>query len=178
MENRAGSVNHDDIFRAFYANGVRDAGWNDHSHIVAAAMIIAIDEETHDALGKASTHIAQNHLDTSLEKKHDVPLLVIVTTQRIILRRAYEQTPQPFLGGRIGRNAWWMHMKSLRALCKHARGRPLLWPKSDFRQHSLIAAAKFTENSAMTLRMNFSWKNFHARNPRALYLWPGTVCHR
>ena len=36
-------------------------------------------------------------------------------------------------------------MKSLRALCKHARGRPLLRPKSDFRQHSLIAAAKFTE---------------------------------
>ena len=49
LENRAGSVNHDDVFRAFYANGVRDAGWNDHSHIVAAAMIIAIDEETHDA---------------------------------------------------------------------------------------------------------------------------------
>jgi hypothetical protein len=34
----------------------------------------------------------------------------------------------------------------------------------------LIAAAKFTENSAMTLRMNFSWKNFHAGNPRALRL--------
>ena len=140
-------------------------------------MIVAIDEETHDALGKTSTHIAQNHLHGSLEKKHDVPLLVIVTTQRIILGRAYEQTSQPFLGGRIGRNARWMHMKSLRALCKHARGRPLLWPKSDFRQDSLIAPAKFAENSTMTLRMNFSWKNFHAGDPGALYLWPRPVCY-
>src|SRR5712672_3439280 len=114
MENCARPVNHDDVFRPFYANRVCDPGWNDHSHIVAAAMIIAIDEETHDALGKASTHIAQNHLHDPLEKKHDVPLLVIVTTQRIIVRRAYEQTPQPFLRGRIGRNARWMHMKSLR----------------------------------------------------------------
>src|SRR4029077_9471137 len=166
------------ILSAFDANRVRDAGWNDHSHIVAAAMIVAIDEETHDALGKTSTHIAQNHLHGSLEKKHDVPLLVIVTTQRIILERAHEHTSEPFLGRRIGWNARRMYMKSLRALCKHARGRPLLRPKSDFRQHSLIAAAKFTENSAMTLRMNFSWKNFHARDPGALYLWPRAVCRR
>src|SRR2546428_11462863 len=113
MKSRACSVNHDDIFGAFYANRMRDPGWNDHSHIVAAAVIIAFDEETHDAPGKTSAHIAQNHLHGSLEKKHDVPLLVIITTQRIIFRRAYEQTSQPFLGGCIGRNAWWMHMKSL-----------------------------------------------------------------
>jgi hypothetical protein len=49
MKNRAGSVNHDDIFRPFNANGVRDAGWNDHSHIVTTLVIVAIDEETHDA---------------------------------------------------------------------------------------------------------------------------------
>src|SRR5207302_7007453 len=151
MKNCACSVNHNHVFGAFYANGVRDAGWNNHSHIVAAAMIIAIDEETHDALGKASTHIAQNHLHDPLEKKHDVPLFVIVTTQRIILWPAHEQAAQPFLGGRIGRNARWMHMKPLRALCKHARGRPLLRPKSDFRQHSLVASDKLAENSAMTL---------------------------
>ena len=39
-----------------------------------------------------------------------------------------------------------------------------------FASTPFVAAAKFTENSAMTLRMNFSWKNFHAGNPRALYL--------
>src|SRR5437660_11448901 len=113
MENSACSVNHNDIFGAFYANRVRDTGGNDHSHIVAAAMIVTIDEETHSALGKTSTHIAQNHLYASLDKKHDIPLFVIVTTQRIILRSAHEQTSQPFLGGRIGRNTRWMQMKSL-----------------------------------------------------------------
>src|SRR6266404_7566562 len=119
MENRACSVNHGDVFCAFSANSVRDAGWNDHSRIVAAAMIVAIDEETHDALGKTGAHIAQNHLHGSLEKKHDVPLFVIVTTQRIILGPAHEQTAQPFLSGRIGRNTRWMDMKSLRAGRKH-----------------------------------------------------------
>src|SRR5206468_12530378 len=90
-KNGAGPIDHDHVFRSFYSNGVRDAGRNDHSHIVAALVIVAINKETHDALGKTSTHIAQNHLHASLEKKHDVPLFVIVTTQRIILWRAHEQ---------------------------------------------------------------------------------------
>src|SRR4029077_1794240 len=164
------------ILSAFDANRVRDAGWNDHSHIVAAAMIIAFDEETHDAPGKTSAHIAQNHLHASLEKKHDVPLFVIVTTQRIILRPPHEQTAQPFLGGRIGRNARWVHMKSFGARRKHARGRPLLRPKSDFRQDSLVAADKLAENAAMTLRMNCARENFHAGDPGALYLRARPVC--
>ena len=138
-------------------------------------MIVAIDEETHNALGKTSTQVAQNHLHPSLEKKHDVPLFVIITTPRIILWPVHEQTSQPFFGGRVGRNIWWMHMKSLGAGCKHACGRPLLRPKSDLRQDSFVTSDKFTENSAMTLRMNFSWKNFHARNPDALYVRPRPV---
>src|SRR6266478_6827906 len=175
MKNVTHTINHDDIFGPFYANGVRDSGWNDHSRIVAALMIVAIDEETHSTLGKTSTHIAQNHLHPSLEKKHDVPLFVIVTTQRIILWAAHEQTSQPFLGGRVGRNTWWMDMKSLCAVCKHARGRPLLRPKSNFRQYSLVTADKFTKNSAMTLGMDRARKNFHAGNPGALYLRPRPV---
>jgi hypothetical protein len=71
-----------------------------------------------------------------------------------------------------------MHMKSLRALCKHARGRPLLRPEANPRENPFVAPHKFAEAPTVTLRMNFSWKNFHARNPRALYLWPRTVCRR
>src|SRR6266481_7073841 len=174
-KNGAGPIDHDHLFRSFYSNGVRDAGGNDNSRIVTALMIVAIDEETHNALGKSSPHIAQNHLHPSLEKKHDVPLFVIVTTQRIILRYAHEQTSQPFLGGRIERNTRWMDMKSFCAECKHARSRPLLRPKSNFRQDSLVTADKFTKNSAMTLGMDRARKNFHAGNPRALYLRPRPV---
>src|ERR1700758_5581088 len=65
-KNGAGPVDHDHVFRSFYSNGVRDAGWNDDSHVVTALMSVAIDEETHDALGKTSPHIAQNHLHPSL----------------------------------------------------------------------------------------------------------------
>jgi hypothetical protein len=32
-------------------------GGNDYSDVVAALMIVAIDEETHNALGKTTTHI-------------------------------------------------------------------------------------------------------------------------
>src|SRR5437773_2232718 len=175
-KNRARPINHDHVFGPFYANGVRDSGWNDHSRIVATLMIVAIDEETHNALGKTSTHIAQNHLYPSLEKKHDVPLFVIITTQRIILWPVHEQASQPFLGGRVGRNTRWMHMKSFGAGSKHARGRPLLRPKSDFRQDSFVTSDKFTENSAMTLGMDRARENFHAGDPGALYLRPRSVC--
>jgi hypothetical protein len=141
-------------------------------------MIVAIDEETHNALRKTGTHIAQNYLHASLEKKHHVPLFVIITTQRIILWRAHEQASQPLLSGRIGRNTRWMHMKSFGAARKHARGRPLLRPKSDFRQDSFVTPDKFTENSAMTLGMDCARENFHARDPGAFYLCPRPVCLR
>src|SRR5690348_8719996 len=58
-----------------------------------------------------------------------------------------------------------MDMKSLCALCKHARGRPLLRPKSDFRQSSLVAPHKFAEAPTMPLRVNLSRENFHPRYP-------------
>ena len=69
-----------------------------------------------------------------------------------------------------------MHMKSFGAGRKHARGRPLLRPKSDFRQNSLVTSDKFTENSAMTLRMDCARENLHAGNPGALYLRARPVC--
>ena len=52
MKNRARPVNHDHFLRTFSANGVGDTGWNNDADVIAAAMIIAIDKETHDAPGE------------------------------------------------------------------------------------------------------------------------------
>ena len=133
-------------------------------------MIVAIDKETHDAPGKPTADVAQNHLGAPLHKKHHVPLLVIIRTQRIILRICNEQASLPFLRACFGRNARRMHVKSFCALCKHPRSRPLLRPKPDFGENPLIAADKFAENSAVTLRINRAGKNFHARDPDTFYL--------
>src|SRR6266542_3901892 len=46
-ENRARPINHDHVFHAFNANGVRHTGRNDDAHIVVAAMIVAVLKETH-----------------------------------------------------------------------------------------------------------------------------------
>src|SRR6266496_5025108 len=170
MKNRACTVNHDHIFCAFSANGVRHTRWNHDADVVVAPVVIAIDKETHHAPGKARSDVAQDYLNSSLQKEHHIPLLIIVATQRIILWRAREQTPQPFLRGRIGWNTRWVHMKPFGAVCKHARSRPLLRPKSDLRQNSIVTSDKFTENSAMTLRMDCARENFHARDPGFLDL--------
>ena len=63
-----------------------------------------------------------------------------------------------------------MHVKTFCGLRKHARCRPLLRPKADLRKNPFIPPDKFAEKSAMTLRMDFSRKNFHSGNPRFLNL--------
>src|SRR6266487_517774 len=70
-----------------------------------------------------------------------------------------------------------MHMKSFCAVRKHARGRPLLRPKSDLRQYSLVTPDKFTKSSAVTLGMDCARKNLYAGDPDTLYLRLGPVCH-
>src|SRR6266487_1836923 len=70
-----------------------------------------------------------------------------------------------------------MHMKSFCAVRKHARGRPLLRPKSDLRQYSLVTPDKFTKSSAVTLGMDCARKDLYAGDPDTLYLRLGPVCH-
>src|SRR4029450_9671715 len=175
MEDGARPVNHDHVFRTFHANGVRHAGRNYGADVVVTSMIVTIDKETHDAPRKSGTDIAQNHLRTSLEEKHYIPLFVIITTLGVILRLAYEQASQPFLRSHIGRNPRRMHRKSFGAMCKHARGRPLFRPKTNLPQNSLVTPHKFTENSAVTLRMDCARKNLHAWNPNTFYIRFGSI---
>src|SRR5450755_1821529 len=56
-------------------------------------------------------------------------------------------------------------MKTFRRLREHARGRPLLRPEANLRENSFVAPHKFTERTAITLRMNLSGENFDPRNP-------------
>src|SRR6266480_4561262 len=58
LKRRARSVNHDHVFRTFGPNRVRDAWRNHNAHIVAAAMIVAIDKKAHVAHGETGAHIA------------------------------------------------------------------------------------------------------------------------
>src|SRR4029453_14464405 len=174
-EDRARSVNHDHVFGTFRANSMRHARRNYGGDVVPASMIVTINKETHDAPRKSGTDIAQNHLRTSLQEKHYIPLFVIITTQGVILRLAYEQASQPFLRSHTGRNRGRMHMKSFCAMCKHARGRPLLRPKPNLPQNSVLTPHKFTENSAVMLRMDCARKNFHAWNPNAFHFRFGSI---
>src|SRR5207249_6738014 len=170
MKNRARPVNHDHFLRTFSANGVGDTGWNNDADVIAAAMIIAIDKETHDAPRKTGADIAQDHLSASLQKKHYVPLLLIISAQRIVIRLIDEQAAQPIGCYRAFGNTGRMHVKTFCGLRKHARCRPLLRPKANLRKNPFVPPDKFTERSAMTLRMDFSRKNFHPGNPRFLNL--------
>src|SRR5947207_15929218 len=167
MKSRACAINHDHVLRAFHANGVRYSGRNYHADIVAPAKIISIDRKTHDASGEPGADIAQDHFDSSLQKKHHIPLLAIVRSQRIILRIGHEQPALPFLGSRIGRNARWMNVKSLCAVREHARSRPLPWPKPDFGERAFVLAHKFAEASSMRLRKDLSHKNLDTWDPNA-----------
>src|SRR5437773_2024527 len=170
MKNRARPVNHDHFLRTFSANGVGDTGWNNDADVIAAAMIIAIDKETHDAPRKTGADIAQDHLSASLQKEHHVPLLLIISAQRIVIRLIDEQAAQPIGCCRAFGNTGRMHVKTFCGLRKHARCGPLLRPKADLRKNPFIPPDKFAERSAMTLRMNFSRKNFRPGNPRFLNL--------
>ena len=64
----------------------------------------------------------------------------------------------------------------LGAMRKHPRGRPLLRPKTNLRQNSLVTPYKFTENSTVTLWMDCARKNLHAWNPNAFRFRFGSVC--
>ena len=58
---------------------MRHAGRNDDPDIVAAAVIIAIDDEAHGSRRHPRAHIPQDHLRDALDNKHHVPLLFIGT---------------------------------------------------------------------------------------------------
>ena len=60
---------------------VRHPRRNHDAGVVVAAMIVAVDEEAHNASRQASPDIAQNNVNASLHKEHCVPLLVIVAAQ-------------------------------------------------------------------------------------------------
>src|SRR5207244_12116962 len=79
MKRSACSINHDHVFRAFSTNRVRHARWNYDPDVVVATMIIAIDKESHYSPWKPCADIAQNYLNAPLQKKHHVPLLIVIT---------------------------------------------------------------------------------------------------
>src|SRR6266487_3376897 len=119
MKNGACSVNHDHVFCAFSTNRVRHARWNYDPDVVVATMIIAINKETHHAPGKTRSDVAQNYLNATLQKEHHIPLLVIVTAERIILRLVHEQAAQPIRCISIFWNAGRMHVETFCRVCKH-----------------------------------------------------------
>src|SRR5438270_10033416 len=116
---------------------MRDTGRNDDADVVSAAMIVAVHKKTHAPRRKTLAHVAQKHFGAALEKKHDVPLLAIVRTQRIILRFIDEQPPQPFFRGCVGGNARRMNVKTLGTVREHARSRPLSRRKFYFPKNPL-----------------------------------------
>src|SRR4029077_18785038 len=58
-----------------------------------------------------------------------------------------------------------MDVETFRSRRKHTRSRPLLRPQANPRENSFVAPHKFPEAPTMTLRVNFSRENFHARYP-------------
>jgi hypothetical protein len=59
-------------------------------------------------------------------------------------------------------------MEAFCCVCKHARSRPLLRPKPNAREDAVISPHKFAKESPVTLRVNFSSENLHARDPSFL----------
>jgi hypothetical protein len=58
-----------------------------------------------------------------------------------------------------------MHVKTFRREREHSRSRPLLRPQANPSENSFVAPHKFPEAPTMTLRVNFSREDFHARYP-------------
>ena len=52
-----------------------------NADVVVATMIITIDKESHYPPGEPRADVAQDDLSATLQKKHHVPLLVVVATQ-------------------------------------------------------------------------------------------------
>src|SRR4029453_3876400 len=87
-----------------------------------------------------------------------------------MVRLIDKHAAQPIRRWHIFWNTGRMHVKTFCAMRKHPRRRPLFWPKADLRKNAFIAPDKFAKGSAVTLRMNFSWKNFKPWNPSLFYL--------
>ena len=170
MKDCAGSVNHDHIFRTFGANSVRHTRRNYDADVIVAPMVIAADKETHHAPGKTHSHVAQNYLNATLQEKHYVPLLIIVATQRIILRLIDKHTAQPICWDAFFWNAGRMHMETFCRVCKHPRSRPLLRPEANLRENPFVPPHQFAKETAVTLWVNLSRENFHAWDPRVFNL--------
>jgi hypothetical protein len=77
-----------------------------------------------------------------------------------------EQAAQPICRSAACRNAWWMHVETLRSVRKHPRSRPLLRPESNPAKNAFVAPHELPKKSSVTLGINRSRENFHARNPR------------
>src|SRR6476661_10223181 len=58
-----------------------------------------------------------------------------------------------------------MYVETFRRVREHLRSRPLLRPQTDPSENPFVAPHKFPEAPTMTLRINFSRENFHARYP-------------
>src|SRR5436190_16315335 len=162
MKGRAGSINHNHVFPALNANGVRHP-WRDHNAcIVVTAMIVTVDKEAHHAPRQACPDVAQNHFNPPLQKEHDIPLLVIVAAKRILFWFIDEQAAQPIRRSAALGNAGRMYVETFFGVPKHSRSRPLLRPKANTRKNPFVAPYKFAEESAMTLWVNLSCENFQA----------------
>jgi hypothetical protein len=104
----------------------------------------------------------QDHFGDALDEKHDVPLLVGVPPQRVILGFIDKQAAHPIFRPRSFRDARRMNVKTFRGLREHSRVRPLSRPKSDPLE-TIIATNEFAEDAAMPLMIIASEK-LDARN--------------
>src|SRR5262249_31405951 len=103
-------------------------------------------------------------------------LLVIVATPRILFRFIDEQVAQPIRRGAPSRNTGRMYMETFCRVRKHPRSRPLLRPEANPAENAFVVPHKFAEEASMTLRVNLSCENFHARDPCFLDLALVPVC--
>src|SRR6478735_8294156 len=76
-----------------------------------------------------------------------------------------KQAAQPIRRNVAFRNTRRMHVETFRRVREHPRSRPLLWPETDPSENPFVAPHKFPEAPTMSLRVNFSCEDFHARYP-------------
>src|SRR5436190_24156013 len=151
FERGARPVNHNNVLRTLDSNGVSDPWRNDDTDVIRAAMIVAIDEETHRPRRQARANIAKNHFRDALHEEHHVPLLVLVTAQGIIFRFLDKTAAQPVSRfGPIGSTGW-VNVKTLGCLGKHARAGPLPRPETDSGEQALIAPSELSKRAPMPL---------------------------
>ena len=79
---RARAINHDHVFCAFNANGVRHAGWNyDRRRCYRCDDCRRPQRNASLAAADPARKSIQNYLEATLNKKHHVPLLVVIAPQ-------------------------------------------------------------------------------------------------